>query len=103
MSVTTTANPTTYSLQAVLADYDLHHTQDGGVVDPALNPHPAPAATATAQNPSSWPTDQHRRVPVYRPVNTQLDQSQRRVYLSPVERVFVTIMFTGVFLESNTF
>jgi len=95
MSVTTTANPVTYSLQTVLADYNLHHTEEE--VDTSLNAHPAPAGSN--ENPSSWPTE-HRRVPAYRPINTELDQSERRVYLSGVEQAFVTVMFTGVFLES---
>jgi hypothetical protein len=92
MSVTTTENPTTYTLQSTLADYDLHHSGD---VDTSLNAHPTPSA----QNPSDWPTE-HRRIPEYRPVNRELDQSERRVYLNPIEQVFVGVMFTGVFLES---
>jgi hypothetical protein len=95
MSVTTTANPTTYQLQSVLADYDLHHSAGDSQIDTSLNAHPSPST----QNPSDWPTE-HRRVPAYRPVNRELDQSERRVYLHPAERVFVGIMFTGVFLES---
>jgi hypothetical protein len=39
-------------------------------------------------------------VPEYRPINTELDQSERRVYLSGVEQAFVGVMFTGVYLES---
>jgi hypothetical protein len=95
MSVTTTANPIHYNLQAVLADYDLHHT---GEVDTSLNAPPNPAPSSQ-QNPSEWPTE-HRRVPAYRPINTELDQSERRVYLNGVERAFVNVMFTGVYLES---
>ncbi|EUC40585.1 hypothetical protein COCMIDRAFT_108406 [Bipolaris oryzae ATCC 44560] len=102
MSVTTTTNPTTYTLAATLADYDLHHTTtEGGHHDASLNAHPNPAANAQQQqNPSHWPT-QHRRVPVYRPVNRELDQSERRVYLNGIEQAFVGVMFTGVFLEST--
>jgi hypothetical protein len=95
MSVTTTANPIHYSLHTVLADYDLHHTEEEH--DTSLNAHPAP--TTSQVNPSSWPTE-HRRVPEFRPINTELDQSERRVFLSPVERVFVGVMFTGVYLQS---
>jgi hypothetical protein len=95
MSVTTTANPIHYSLQTVLADYDLHHTEEE--LDTSLNAHPAP--TTSQGNPSSWPTE-HRRVPEFRAINTELDQSERRVYLSGVEQVFVGVMFTGVYLQS---
>jgi hypothetical protein len=97
MSVTTTANPLTYTLQSTLADYDLHHsdTPDSSI-DQSLNAHPTPPTHGT---PSSWPTE-HRRIPEYRPVNTELDQSERRVFLSPVEQAFVGVMFTGVYLQS---
>jgi hypothetical protein len=95
MSVTTTANPIHYSLQTVLADYDLHHTEEEH--DTSLNAHPAPSSSQA--NPSSWPTE-HRRVPEFRPINTELDQSERRVFLSGVEQVFVGVMFTGVYLQS---
>jgi hypothetical protein len=98
MSVTTTANPHHYQLQAVLADYDLHHSNESEPLDKSLNAHPAPSDAHT-QTLSGWPTE-HRRVPEYRPVNTELDQSERRVYLHPAERVFVGVMFTGVFLQS---
>ena len=36
-------------------------------------------------------------MPPYRPVNTDRDQSQIRVYTSGIERVFIATMFTGVF------
>jgi hypothetical protein len=94
MSVTTTANPIHYNLQAVLADYDLRHTEE---LDTSLNTHSAPSPSQ--QNPNDWPTE-HRRVPAYRPINTGLDQSERRVYLNGIERAFVNVMFTGVYLES---
>ena len=96
MSVTTTANPATYTLQATLTDYNLYHSESqNSPLDTSLNAHPA----SVAQNPSTWPHD-HRRVPPYRPVNTELDQSQRRVYQNGIERAFVGVMFTGVFLEA---
>ncbi|KAF2688097.1 hypothetical protein K458DRAFT_428878 [Lentithecium fluviatile CBS 122367] len=100
MSVTTTANPHHYQLQTVLADYDLHHSSTEEEHDPSLNAHPTPHSESLQHNPSHWPTE-HRRVPAYRPVNRELDQSERRVYLNPVERVFVGVMFTGVFLQST--
>ncbi|KAF1962603.1 hypothetical protein CC80DRAFT_570659 [Byssothecium circinans] len=98
MSVTTTANPQTYNLQRVLADYDLHHTPETTPLDTTLNIHPSPPS-ASPRNPPNWPTDE-RRVPPYRPVNTDLVQSERRVYQNGIERSFVTVMFMGVFLEA---
>jgi SRSO17 transposase len=94
MSVTTTANPTTYTLQATLKDYELHHSGTSASAPP-VNPNPAPRVS----NPSDWDSS-HRRVPNYRPINTNLDQEQRRVYLSNAERTFVAVMFTGVFIEA---
>lgn len=96
MSVTTTANPIHYNLHSVLADYDLHHTEE---LDTSLNAHPSPQQQSQSHNPSDWPTE-HRRVPAHRPVNTQLDQSERRVYQNGIERAFIGVMFTGVFLQS---
>lgn len=97
MSVTTTANPIHYNLHTVLADYDLHHTEE---LDTSLNVRPDSAQSRLQQHsPADWPTD-HRRVPAYRPVNTELDQSERRVYQNGIERAFIGVMFTGVFLQS---
>ncbi|KAF2446289.1 hypothetical protein P171DRAFT_512098 [Karstenula rhodostoma CBS 690.94] len=100
MSVTTTANAQTYNLRAVLTDYDLHHTPATDPLDTTLIAHPAPNSPSSRSNPAHWPTDE-RRVPPYRPVNTALDQTQRRVYQNGVERAFVTVMFTGVYLQST--
>ena len=99
MSVTTTANAQTYNISAVLADYNLHHSRDDSndELNTSLNSHPSP--TPGSSNPVEWPQD-HRRIPPYRPVNRELDQTQRRVYLSNVERTFVGVMFTGVYVEA---
>lgn len=97
MSVTTTANPLTYQVRAVLADYGLHHSSNPEDVDTELNTHPNPSSLA--RNPNDWPTE-HRRVPAHRAVNTELDQSERRVYQNGIERAFIGVMFTGVFLQS---
>ena len=99
MSVTTTSNPITYASAAVLRDYELTHSNEE--LDTSLNTHPAPAPSATQQSnsPATWPSE-HRRVPAYRPINTELDQSERRVYQNPIERAFIGTMFSGVFLQS---
>ena len=97
MSVTTTSNPLTYASAAVLRDYELTHSSDEEF-DPSLNSHPAPP-THSQSNPADWPTE-YRRVPAHRPVNTSLDQSERRVYQNPIERAFIGTMFTGVYLQS---
>ena len=99
MSVTTTSNPITYASAAVLRDYELTHSNEE--LDTSLNTHPAPAPSATheSNSPATWPSE-HRRVPAYRPINTELDQSERRVYQNPIERAFIGTMFSGVFLQS---
>lgn len=95
MSITTTQNAVTYNTLSVLTDYELHHSDTS---DPASAPnsHPAPAS----QNPPEWPTD-HRRVPNYRPINRDLDQSQRRIYNNNGERAFITVMLRGVWLNAT--
>ncbi|KAF1971863.1 hypothetical protein BU23DRAFT_469978 [Bimuria novae-zelandiae CBS 107.79] len=99
MSVTAASNAQTYSLHSALADYEIHHTSATDPLDPTLNAHPLPDSSRYS-NPANWPTDE-RRVPPYRPINTELDQSERRVYQNGVERAFVTVMFSGVFLEAT--
>ncbi|KAI8660339.1 hypothetical protein NCS57_01010800 [Fusarium keratoplasticum] len=78
----------------VLADYELHHSQ----------PQPCETGTQSAPVPSpidrQWDT-QHRRVPAYRAINRNRDQSEVRVYTSPVERVFITVMFTGLNINAG--
>lgn len=89
MSSTTT---TTRTSRTVLRDYELHHSSA-----PA-SPGAAREEARAPQRPDSppWETT-YRRVPPYRPVDTDRDQSQIRVYTSGVERVFIATMFTGVF------
>jgi hypothetical protein len=94
MSVTTTQNAVTYNTLSVLVDYELHHS-DTSDPAPAPNSHPAPAS----QNPPEWPTG-HRRVPNYRPINRDLDQSQRCIYNNNGERAFITVMLRGVWLNA---
>lgn len=89
MSSTTTQ---TRTARTVLRDYDLHHS-------PAPDsPRVSSEENNVRQRPDSppWETT-YRRVPPYRPVDTDRDQSQIRVYTSGVERVFIATMFTGVF------
>jgi hypothetical protein len=85
------------------ADYDVRETN---VTGSATRPSTQVAAEASPSrpdrhpnpNPPAWP-DNYRRIPAHRPVDRHLDQSQRRVYNSVGERVFLTMMFTG--LEVN--
>ena len=102
MSATTTVNLQTHNIRAVPADYDLHHSgehQSRGQthIGASFNAHPSPSIDR--QNPPNWLTN-HRRIPAYRPINPNYDQSTRRVYQNNIERAFIGVMFTGVFLEA---
>lgn len=98
MSVTTTTDSARYQIHSHLVDYELHHSGTSGPAPPP-EAHPLPSTVdqqgLNARNPESWPTD-HRRIPPYRPINRELDMSQRRVYTSVPERIFIELMFTGV-------
>ena len=80
---------TTTGLQGVLEDYKIHLT---GESPTSNDPEPT---TPRASNPPNWPVD-HRRVPDYRPVDRNRDVEGRPNGENAFERVFLTIMFTGV-------
>lgn len=76
-------------LQGVLEDYKIHLTGD--------NPSSerAEITLIAVTNPPNWPVDR-RRVPDYRPVDRNRDVEGRPNGENAFERVFLTIMFTGV-------
>lgn len=77
------------------SDYDLHHSNT--VSEDNNNDHdesPLQSNDMNSQAPD-WP-DHYRRIPPYRPVNRNLDQSERRVYTNFGERAFLSMMFLGV-------
>lgn len=94
MSATTLDNPITTTIQReYLHDYDIHLTGDN-------NAAPAPPNTDNARpqpvgNPPDW-DDDHRGVPPYRPINTELDLEQRPWGSNGFESAFVAIMLHGV-------
>lgn len=104
MSVTTTDNPITTAISRdVLQDYDIHLTGDDNN-DTAAPPDtdsrpPAPAPAAAVSNLPGWPAD-YRGVPPYRPINMNLDRSQRPWGGNPVGDVFVFTMLHGVWLNA---
>ena len=93
MSVTTTANPVTLSLQQTLGDYEVHVTGDSQEARPVASQNSRQSNTVA--NPPSWPRNYHR-VPPHRPVNRDLDWSQRPLGANPGEKLFLNVMFTGV-------
>ncbi|KAF4980026.1 hypothetical protein FZEAL_3888 [Fusarium zealandicum] len=102
MSTTSTTTTRTnsvgnqYRQRAVLADYELHHSR---------SQQEKPATTASAGNNDAstialqW-DEPHHRVPAYRAANRQRDQSEVRVYTSGIERAFITVMFTGLYINA---
>lgn len=99
MSVTTTDNPISTTLHRAaqpshLDDYEIHLTnEEASPAPPNTDSRPPPS---TASYPPGWGTE-HRGVPPYRPINTDLDFSQRPWAGNPVGATFVFTMFTGVF------
>lgn len=90
MSLTVTST----ALEKVLEDYRIVLT--GSDTAPA---QPSSSSTKAKANPPDWPTDNFR-IPDYRPVNKNLDIEQRPNGSSFPEKAFLTIMFTGVFINA---
>lgn len=99
MSVTTTANPVSHAVLEVLADYDLHHSGNPEHPKPAADPNVRADTAETTDNPEWWPTD-HRRIPPYRPVDVNLDRTQRPDGVNPIEVAFIFTMLRGVQLQA---
>ncbi|KAK4119838.1 hypothetical protein N657DRAFT_666463 [Parathielavia appendiculata] len=100
MSSTTTTPTQTRTRQSVLKDYELHHSPSSSRTVSGSPAAPPPTPQAVPLNQPQWDTV-HRRVPPYRPINRDRDQSDVRVYTSPIERVFIGTMFTGVLVNST--
>jgi hypothetical protein len=98
MSVTTTANPITHTIQSTLQDYDIHVT---GHIDNTneTNDDVTLSSSAAVQNPSRWPRD-HHRIPNYRPINRHLNLAERPNGSNGIEHTFLLFMFTGVALNA---
>lgn len=93
MSVTTTTTqPNTFS---VLSDYELHHSGTESPQPPQV-PQPQPQLQPQPEN---WPSN-HRRIPPFRPINRQLDRSQRPAGSNAPEFVFIQAMLHGVWLNA---
>lgn len=52
-----------------------------------------------AINPQTWPTD-FRLVPAFRPVNLELDQTERPYGANILEYTFISVMMQGVRMQS---
>ncbi|KAF7919704.1 uncharacterized protein EAE97_011622 [Botrytis byssoidea] len=100
MSATITDNPITISSRQTLAEYDIHHTGDDRGMNDMIVPPNTSNIPENVNNPSSWPRDQYR-IPNYRPINQHLIAAERPNGSNGAERVFITLMFTGVSLNAG--
>ncbi|KAF7891739.1 hypothetical protein EAF00_008041 [Botryotinia globosa] len=100
MSTTVTDNPITISPRQTLAEYDIHHTGDDRGMNDTIVPPNTSNIPENVNNPSSWPRDQYR-IPNYRPINRHLIAAERPNGSNGAERVFITLMFTGVSLNAG--
>ncbi|KAF7925154.1 uncharacterized protein EAE98_007242 [Botrytis deweyae] len=101
MSATITDNPITISSRQTLAEYDIHHTGDDRGMNDMIVPPNTSNIPENVDNPPSWPRDQYR-IPNYRPINRHLIAAERPNGSNGAERVFITLMFTGVSLNAGT-
>ncbi|KAE8453261.1 hypothetical protein EG329_011328 [Mollisiaceae sp. DMI_Dod_QoI] len=100
MSVTTTANPITLSLQQTLGDYEVHVTGDQRDPRQIAAPNASSRRVPLIETPHWWPRNYHR-IPPHRPVNRNLDWSQRPLGASAGEKLFLNVMFSGVSLNAG--
>ncbi|RNJ57251.1 hypothetical protein D7B24_006289 [Verticillium nonalfalfae] len=94
-TITQTVSRPNHLPSRLLDDYDLHHSGKAQKNTEETTPQGGLSA-----EPPHWDVP-HRRVPAYRPIDTERDQSQIRVYTHPAERVFIATMFTGVFVNAT--
>ncbi|KAF7588818.1 hypothetical protein BBP40_005172 [Aspergillus hancockii] len=98
MSVTTTANLITTTTMSALMDYELHHSEPQTSM-PQNSNNNSPSTLTPVPQPRDWPAD-HLRVPVYRPVNRNLDLNARPAGSSGVEMAFIQTMLHGVWINA---
>ncbi|KAI6367771.1 hypothetical protein MCOR25_004847 [Pyricularia grisea] len=100
-TTTTTTTTTPASVSEVLVDYSLHHSDSTpAAAGKEEGQQTATTSSSNASNPPGYGA-QYRRVPAHRPINRHLDQSQRAVYQNGGERVFITVMFGGLYINST--
>ncbi|TVY12940.1 hypothetical protein LARI1_G008461 [Lachnellula arida] len=101
MSTTSTAGTTitAQQLQGVLSDYTVRLTGDASTTRHDGIESPNSVEAPPSNNPPNWPRN-HYRVPDHRPVNRNLDYEERPKGSNAGEFAFLSIMFTGVYLNS---
>lgn len=86
---------TVHQIEEVLGDYKIQLT---GAEENNIEP-PSSSEPPRATNPSNWPTDR-RRIPDFRPVDRNRDAEGRPNGTVLPERIFLTLMFTGVVVNA---
>ncbi|TVY52651.1 hypothetical protein LCER1_G005667 [Lachnellula cervina] len=101
MSTTSTTGTTitAQQLQGVLSDYTVRLTGDANATRHNGIESPNSVEAPQIENPPNWPRN-HYRVPSHRPVNRNLDPEERPKGSNAAEFAFLTMMFTGVYLNS---
>lgn len=84
-------------IEDILKDYTLHFSSATPSLAPQWNN--TDVVTSTSSNPGFWPT-QYRRIPPYRPINRNLDLTERPNGSNRAEWLFVQVMMNGVRLQS---
>jgi hypothetical protein len=83
-------------MQAVLQDYNIHHSAP--ITKRREAEQESESRNRTISH-SNWGAP-YRRVPSFRPTNRDRDQSEIGAYTSAPERIFISTMFTGVFINA---
>lgn len=102
MSITTTVQwngEGTESLETTLHDYRMHLTGGRDEQECVSTRQENETVSQPIDSPANWPT-QYRRIPPYRPINRNLDLTERPNGSSRAELVFVTVMLNGIRLQS---
>ncbi|EXA34302.1 hypothetical protein FOQG_14458 [Fusarium oxysporum f. sp. raphani 54005] len=100
-TTTTTPSRQWNGEEDALRDYRLHLTGQRVEQEYVEPSHENDTGSAqSVDTPANWPT-QYRRIPPYRPINRNLDLSERPNGSSRAELVFVTVMLNGVRLQSG--
>ena len=88
-------------INGVLEDYKIHLTGSEPGAASTSNASTG-QTTQTPSNPANWPSDR-RRMPDYRPIEYGRIVEERPGGTILPERIFITIMFTGVAINAVSF
>uniref|UniRef100_A0A093UKI5 Uncharacterized protein n=1 Tax=Talaromyces marneffei PM1 TaxID=1077442 RepID=A0A093UKI5_TALMA len=98
LTSSTTENQARLRVVGYPSEYEVHHSNTSPSLDNETHDEPLSTSQQPVNVNSEGPewANHYRRIPPYRPVNRNLNQGERRVYINDAERAFITIMFLGV-------